>query len=235
MFDIPLELYDTSDDDLSYIDGEYSSVTIHRPIKVMVNDTMRAWSSMVLPVDLKSEWLADYEVKTLKSSTYDETTGNLSLQFATVESMEAGVPYMVRYIADNTEQIENNKVPAISLNWKTSVKTQMHDAETEHVTFKGVYARGYVPEGAFFISDNVFYQAGLPQTNLIKAFRAYIMPTAAGARSISYRIDEDETTSIQNSEFTIQDSTVIYDLMGRRVTTMVKGSMYIVNGKKVIK
>jgi hypothetical protein len=70
----------------------------------------------------------------------------------------------------------------------------MHDAETEHVTFKGVYARDYVPEGAFFISGNVFYQAGAPETNCIKAFRAYLelnSDVASKVRSISYRMTED--------------------------------------------
>jgi hypothetical protein len=57
-----------------------------------------------------------------------------------------------------------------------------------------VYARGYVPEGAFFISGNVFYQAGLPETNCIKAFRAYLelnSDVASKVRSISYRMKED--------------------------------------------
>ena len=49
---------------------------------------------------------------------------------------------------------------------------------------------------------------------------------------ISYRTD-DETTDIEPSTLNVP-STVIYDLMGRKVTTMVKGNMYIVNGKKVV-
>ena len=244
MFDIPLELYDTSEDDLSGIDGEYSSVTIHRPIKVMTNDgESRAWSSMVLPVDLKAEWLGDYEVKTLKSSNYDEATGELSLQFATVESMQAGVPYMVRYIADNTDQFENNKVPAISLPWKTTVDTQMRDTITEHITFKGVYARDYVPAGAFFISDNVFYQAATPETNRLKAFRAYLelnSNVASKVRSISYRMAEDDDDDTpgddegngddnSNVDDSVDSSTAvitsiaIYNTAGERLETMQVG------------
>ena len=141
---------------------------------------------------------------------------------------------MVRYIADNTEQIENNMVHAISLNWKTSVKTQMHDAETEHVTFKGVYARDYVPEGAFFISNNVFYQAGLPQTNRIKAFRAYLelnSNVASKVRSISYRMTDDENDDDdENGDDVSVDSSVtevttvaIYNTAGERLETMQVG------------
>jgi hypothetical protein len=44
------------------------------------------------------------------------------------------------------------------------------------------------------------------------------------------------TTSVENMEPTAnsQQPIVVYDLMGRKVTTMEKGGMYIVNGKKVV-
>ena len=246
MFDIPLELYDTSDDDLSGIDGEYSSVTIHRPIKVMVNDTMRAWSSMVLPVDLKSEWLEDYEVKALQSSAFDEATGNLCLQFATAESIEAGVPYMVRYIAGNTDQLADNQVPAISLPWKTVVDTGLHPTVTEHIAFKGVYARGYLPEGAFFFSDNEFCPAAASEANRLKAFRAYIElngDVASKVCSISYRMTEDDNEDENDGDDASVDSPVtevasiaMYDAAGRRIDTLRAGlNLLVMSDGSVIK
>ena len=42
------------------------------------------------------------------------------------------------------------------------------------------------------------------------------------------------TTGIENSELNVENSAVIYDLLGRRVEKMEKG-IYIVNGKKIIK
>jgi hypothetical protein len=56
---------------------------------------------------------------------------------------------------------------------------------------------------------------------------------AAGAPMFSISRGED-TTDIENSTLNAQPSTVIYDLMGRKVTNMVKGNMYIVNGRKVV-
>ena len=58
-------------------------------------------------------------------------------------------------------------------------------------------------------------------------------PTAA--QSISIRFEG--TTDIEMMESTVnsQPSTAIYDLLGRRVETMTKGGIYIVNGKKVVK
>ena len=236
MFDIPLELYDTSDDDLSGIDGEYSSVTIHRPIKVMTNDgASRAWSSIVLPIDLKAEWLEDYEVRQLQSSTYDEDADKLTLLFSTAQSIEAGVPYMVRYIGDDTDYLADNNVPAISLTKNTTVDTELHPTVTDHITFKGVYARGYVPVDAFFISDNVFYQAIQPNTNRMKAFRAYLeinSTMATEVRSISYRMtdDEDDNENDNDGDGTSVDSStaevtsvVIYNTQGVRLETMQEG------------
>ena len=67
----------------------------------------------------------------------------------------------------------------------------------------------------------------------VRAYRCYMTyKDAAGAPMFSISRGED-TTGIENSTLNAP-STVIYDLMGRKVTTMVKGNMYIVNGKKVV-
>ena len=54
-----------------------------------------------------------------------------------------------------------------------------------------------------------------------------------GQLSNRLRFDFGGTTSIQNSQFTIQNSQFIYDLHGRRVENPTKG-IYIVNGRKVV-
>ena len=89
-------------------------------------------------------------------------------------------------------------------------------------------------------------EGGWWQTEGLNPFRAYltIIPrsgtpvNAPVMRRISFRVvgDEEngETTDIENSEFTNQNSEIIYDLMGRRVETMTDGGVYIVNGKKVV-
>ena len=67
--------------------------------------------------------------------------------------------------------------------------------------------------------------------------RAYIVLPAnqngTPAQSIGVRF-EDGTTDIEHSTLNSQPSTLIYDLMGRRVLNPTKG-VYIVNGKKVVK
>lgn len=81
-----------------------------------------------------------------------------------------------------------------------------------------------------------FYLVGesaQPKVGAYRCYMTYDAGTAAAPAMFSLGRGEG-TTGIDNSEFSTQDSAVVYDLMGRRVTTMEKGSMYIVNGKKVV-
>ena len=46
---------------------------------------------------------------------------------------------------------------------------------------------------------------------------------------------DDDTTGIDNMQFSTDNSGVtIYDTMGRKVTSMKKGNLYIMNGRKVV-
>lgn len=80
------------------------------------------------------------------------------------------------------------------------------------------------------------FKSADPSANLtLTGFKAYLdLTDNTGAGAIGIRF-EDGTTGIDNSELTIQNSELIFDLMGRRVETMTEGNIYIVNGKKVIR
>ena len=67
-----------------------------------------------------------------------------------------------------------------------------------------------------------------------KAYLKVPAAVAGSANALRIRFADEETTGIDNSELTVQDSAVIYDLMGRKVTNPTKG-VYIVNDKKVIR
>ena len=65
--------------------------------------------------------------------------------------------------------------------------------------------------------------------------KAYLqVPNAPNARSLVIRFGDEETTDIENSEITNQNTEIVFDLQGRRVLTPTKG-IYIVNGKKMVK
>ena len=88
-------------------------------------------------------------------------------------------------------------------------------------------------------SQPLFYQFADGST--LGAGKAYLqipvawLPQTSETKSISLRFDEGEgTTDIENSQFTIDNSQLIYDLYGRRVDNPVKGGIYIVGGRKVV-
>ena len=77
-----------------------------------------------------------------------------------------------------------------------------------------------------------FYLVGEGAQPTVKPYRIYMTYEAATGAPL-FRINR-VTTTIEGTELDAQDKVLIYDLMGRRVNTMEKGGMYIINGKKVV-
>ncbi len=88
--------------------------------------------------------------------------------------------------------------------------------------------------------DNGQYSLGIANnkvgfyhlTDALSANRAYLT-MSSGIRAIYF--EEDEVTGIGNAGAGGAVVGEAYDLQGRRVTTMQRGGVYIINGKKVIK
>ncbi len=209
------EFNETTDN--SDIDDWYTSVILNRTIKP------GKWSTFVVPFDIPASSLSGWEVKELESSTL--SGDKITLVFAdAADGIKAGVPYMVRNMTmgENLTQINMENI---------QVNTTLDTPSTSHVEFVGTYQRMNIPQGAFFISDNVFYQAA-DNTNTIKAFRAYFTTKSANARSLSYRFagngydDDDETTSIDNGQLTNDNevtTVAIYDINGIRTDELQSG------------
>lgn len=86
--------------------------------------------------------------------------------------------------------------------------------------------------------DNVvaFYLVGEDAKPRVRANRCYITyEEVSGARMLRLGFGDDDTTGIDNMQFPTDNSGVtIYDTMGRKVTSMKKGNLYIMNGRKVV-
>ena len=67
-----------------------------------------------------------------------------------------------------------------------------------------------------------------------RAFLRIISTAHASQMRISFEeeMEEGEETDIDNELNTSEEAPIIYDLMGRRVTEMQPGKIYIINGKK---
>ena len=115
----------------------------------------------------------------------------------------------------------------------TLAKTEVNSTSDD-----GLYAnyKYTIKEGD---SQPLFYQ--FTDGSTFGAGKAYLqiptawLPATDEAKSISLRFEEGEgTTDMENSQFTIDNSQLTYDLYGRRVDNPVKGGIYIVGGRKVV-
>ena len=201
--------------DLGTLDDWYTKATLNRTIK------KGKWATFVCPFDIPASYLAEWDIKELDPANSVLSGDKITIQFIdATDGIKAGVPYMVRNttMADDLTSITMENV---------QVNATANDTENEHVEFVGTYKSMKVPQGAYFISDNTFYQAA-DDSNSIKAFRAYFTtkPAAAHARSLSYRFagngDGEGTTAIDSPD---GEPTVvgIYTLGGVRINDMQQG------------
>lgn len=210
-------------------DVTYPAVVMNRPIKAKDSKGNPAWASFVAPFAIPALNLNDWDIMELTGAEYKESSETLSLTFSgAADGIKAGVPYMVRN-TNLTENFAQISMSEVSVNTVTQNDTEITitNGNGSTVTFKGVYTAGNVPQGAFFISDNTFYQAA-DGTNTIKGFRAYLEISgslASKARSMSFRWD-DGTTSIDNGQLTNDNevtTVAIYNEKGIRLTEMQQG------------
>lgn len=199
---------------------DYAIVKLNRTVKA------NTWSSFTVPFDIPAAQIPDIiTIKKLESSSLNGEY--VTLNFTSAESIEAGVPYMMK----SPVEISNIKVYGVD------VDAELNNIETTYAVMKGNMAQMNVPEDAFFISNNTWYQA-TSNTAHMKAFRAYIELTElaqnAGARGFVMDIDGEVTRIDTVSQSgNAQFNGTAYDLQGRRVEKPARG-LYIVNGKKVL-
>ena len=221
---------------------EEAEVTLVAGMTIDVNTADLSWASVCTPVLYKrtatevdlvitdAEWATfmlpfDAELPDgVKAYSCDEVAGD-ALVLEEAESFVANTPYLVNG-AEGTYNFSGYSI-----------------AEEDNYTV-GLFTGTYVeieeaPVGSYVLQKNddvvAFYLVGEEIQPTVGAYHCYLTVPAevAGAPMFSISRGED-TTGIENATLNTQHSTVIYDLMGRRVDTMVKGNMYIVNGKKVI-
>ena len=176
------------------------------------------WATLILPFDAELP-------ENVKAYSCGEADGE-TLTLVEAESLKANTPYLMN------GQESTHKFSGYGLADK--------DSYTEGL-FTGTYVEYQTAAGnGIYVLQNIdgdvaFYLVGENAQPTVKPNRIYMVyEGAAGAPKFSFGRGEG-TTSIDNSQMTIDNSQlIIYDLMGRKVNTMEKGNMYIINGKKVI-
>lgn len=99
---------------------------------------------------------------------------------------------------------------------------------------RGTFIETAAPTGSYFLKEDShpnFVAAG--GTTVVRANEAYLLPEAGTTlpSTLSLKLETDGIEEITTDG--AAKSNTIYDLMGRKVNILVKGRVYIMNGKKI--
>ena len=207
---------------LTTYNGKLANVTLTRTLQT------GGWNTFCVPFSIATP--SGWTVKELTASSFNSSTGALSLTFGNAASIVAGTPYLVKV----TSNVVNPTFDGVTIS-KTAVTT-----ETTAVDFVPTLGQTEITGDAndilFLSSGNkLLHPSSLPAN--MKGFRAYfqLKGEAALARSFSMDFGDGETTgiiTIENGQSVT--SKAIYDLQGRRVNGTAQKGVYIVNGKKTV-
>ena len=238
-------------------DSNQSLITRHAesteegPINVLISGRTLYkdgyWNTLCLPFDIN-----DFNGTPLDGATVMELDtegtygghqtglegGTLYLNFKTVNSIEAGKPYIVKWVT-----------PASDLKNPVFYGVSITEAVPTDVTFNGGRFCGtYAPTGIYNDEHTKYYLGAENKLYYpsavgykIKSFRAYFDFGAdeqfAGIRAFTLNFDEDETTNIiatEDVESRMRDG-VWYTLDGRRLSGKPTArGIYVNNGRKVV-
>ena len=226
-----------------YSDRDFAATTLNYNRELSDN-----WLTVCLPFDytipegVKVETLSEIDTET-KTFTFDEET----------ETMTANTPYIIKNSTEEAALFASLINASVEATPAEAMKVIVDGIDAEFVgtyTTKTSTELMEITDDAakydilFFGTDGQLYylSQGVTTKNItFKPFRAYIrLPKGAinwsDGQQARVRHRNSEMTDIDTleSEDDSQKTTVIYDMHGRRVTEMVKGGMYIVNGKKVV-
>lgn len=208
-------------------------------VDITVNRTLVAdkWQGFSLPFSLTAGEIAASALNGASIAEFDSDKDNTGtvIYFKEATAIEAGVPYLIK-------PAEGDNITSMTFTGKTIAA--------------GVEAQTIGEEGDYQFAAQLYYDTSLPTDGTIaymstgegnkvkklisggsgiKGTRAYfIIPSGVAPARIVF--EGDEVTSIDGTEFIVQDSAkdVYYDLQGRKVTGKpTQRGIYIVNGKKM--
>ena len=228
----------------STIIKKYDGLTVDVKIVDRTINKGSSWFTLCLPFDLpdfRGTELDFATVKTLRSSSFDATTGIMTLDFENVTSIEAGKPYIVSWEFDfGTTKDPTFKDVTINKQVK-SIKT---DAVTFCATFDPFVMEANDKTKLYLGNLNTLYYPS--QQTTVKPFRAYFQladgitaGTPAngepGVRAFVLNLDNQQTTEIRLTPGADQNEGEWYDTAGRRMSGKpTQKGVYINNGNKVV-
>ncbi len=237
-------------------DGTDNATTIDNAQGVLANVTLSgrtlykddAWNTLCLPFSMTEEQVAEQlaptALKTLESTDYDQASTTLTLNFTDATTIEAGVPYFVKWT--NGEPWVNPVFTNVTIDNALSATT------STYADLNGIYTPVTLEannKSVLYLSDNnLLYYPTADVT--VGAFRAYFTlngltagepTTATGVNTFVLNLGNGEANSIDKIEWSMvngqssMEDDQWYTVSGVRLQgqPQAKG-LYIKNGKKIV-
>ena len=259
--------------DISIMDDDDNSEAIDYYEDTIVNATLTdrtlykdgSWNTLYLPFSLSTlngTPLEGATVKTLRSSSFDSSTGTLTLNFSeALTRIESGTPYIIKwdkaddYVDDDEHNIVNPVFTDVTISYVVTISdAQSETPESACAEFVGSFSPVNLEANdrsvLYLGADNTLYYPSADKTVnscravfRLKGIEAGDLPQQARRFVLNFG-DDEETTGI--SSLTPNPSPKgegsWYDLQGRRISvpsatsvpSVLPKGVYINNGKKII-
>ena len=204
-----------------------------------------SWNTLCLPFDLSQDELSTQlnpsALKTLGTSSFDNTTGVLTLNFTDATSIEAGKPYLIKWTSGEDRKnplfsnvtiiIDDKAVITDNVTFAGSFSPFSLEANDRTVLYLGADNTLYYPSADMTVGScrAVFKLNGITAGDLAQQARAIVLnfgngETATGIIGIgSTRTDTDKNDGYW------------YDLQGRKLSGKpTQKGIYINHGNKVV-
>lgn len=163
------------------------------------------------------------------ATAYTATTGDGTMSLKAVEGGVIAKGQAVIMMAPSSANLGTVDVAPATTVGTTNAGNELQGTVAETATGNSATSQTYVLNGSFGPIGFYPYNA----TNLPKG-RAYVVKSTSTSPALLFHFG-DEETGIGSIETGKTTEGAYFDLSGRRVMHPVKGSLYICNGKKVIR
>lgn len=163
------------------------------------------------------------------ATAYTATTGDGTMSLKAVEGGVIAKGQAVIMMAPTSANLGTVDVAPATTVGTTNADNELQGTVAETATSNSATSQTYVLNGSFGQIGFYPYNA----TNLPKG-RAYVVKNTSTSPALLFHFG-DEETGIGSIETGKTTEGAYFDLSGRRVMHPVKGSLYICNGKKVIR
>ena len=189
--------------------------------------TTASYGTFCLPMgsDLTAGEFSGFDNIYTAPGTSDDNKG---VVLTKADKIEPGVAYVFhRNQAD--DDVYND---AITFNPNSD--TEATEPNNDNSLLKGTFTKTTAPVGSYVLqTDGKFHKVGSTKTINVSPYKAYLqLPSTQSASTLSIVFDGGATSIngiIDNGD---NNDAPVYDLSGRRIDTMVKGNIYVKNGKK---